>query len=200
LGASGPAIFDFFEHLIMARQFFGCHSDHTRDLQASLASIKRLKNMGIRVTAVWEAVQLQFQSFHHAVQNWAKSSVGGRELRLSDSYAGADSLWSKAMFRAANFDTTGVAWSAATVVKATNDSAAKSALSADEVASIVEGLQQGEFQPPATGGTDSPGKEARGDGIRKHKGLHDLFPSASRLQTHLQPLDEWHDLSLRSRV
>ena len=118
---------------------------------------------------------MQFQSFHHAIQNWAKSSMGGREPRLSDSYVGADSLWSKAMFRAANFDTTDVAWSAATAVKATSGSAARSALSADEVASIIEGIQQGQLQSPATGGTDSPGKEARGDGIRKHKGLHD-FP------------------------
>jgi hypothetical protein len=90
---------------------------------------------------VWEAVQLQFQSFHHAIQNWAKSSVGGREPRLSVSYVGADSLWSKAMFRAANFDMTDVAWSAAAAVKATSGSAARSALGADEVASIVEGIQ-----------------------------------------------------------
>jgi hypothetical protein len=76
LGASGPAIFDFFEHLIMSRQLFDRDSDHTRDLQALLASIKQLKNKGIRVTAVWEAVQLQFQCFHHAIQIWAKSSVG----------------------------------------------------------------------------------------------------------------------------
>ena len=94
---------------------------------------------------------------------------------MSGSYSGADTLWHKAMNKAAYFDTTDEAWSAATVVKATIDSAARSALSADEVASFVEGLQQGELQPPATGGTDSPGKEARGDGIRKHKGLHD-FP------------------------
>jgi hypothetical protein len=113
--------------------------------------------MGIRVTAVWEAVRLQFQSFHHAIQNWAKSSVGGREPRLTDSYVGADSLWSKAMFRAAYFDTTDVAWSAATVVNATSGSAATSALSADEVANIIkchcedctECLQQGQLQPPA---------------------------------------------------
>jgi hypothetical protein len=48
------------------------------------------------------------------------------------------------MFRAANFDTTDVARSAATVVKATSGSAARSALTADEVASIVEGIQQGQ--------------------------------------------------------
>jgi hypothetical protein len=75
LAASGPAIFEFLEHLILARQLFDPDSVHTHDLVSLLASIKRMKNQGIRVKATWGAMQRQFQSFHTTPSRTGRSQV-----------------------------------------------------------------------------------------------------------------------------
>jgi hypothetical protein len=150
LAASGPAIFEFLEHLILARQLFDPDSVHTQDLVSLLASIKRMKNQGIRVKATWTAMQLQFQSFHHAIQNWAQSSAGGPEPRLSDNYAGANSLWQKAFTTGAHFDNTDAAWSvaanvpAASVAAAASGAVAKTALPGAVSFSLAKADAQGD--------------------------------------------------------
>jgi hypothetical protein len=155
LAASGPAIFEFLEHLILARQLFDPDSVHTQDLAALLTSIKRAKNQGIRVKATWTAMQRQFQSFHHAIQNWAGSSAGGPEPRLSDNYTAANSLWQKAFTTGAHFDSTDAAWSVAANVPAASGAASGTAAKTTPPGAVTFSLAKA---------------NAQGDGASKTRG------------------------------
>jgi hypothetical protein len=109
----GPAILEFLENLILARQVFDPYGVHTVDLQMVLREVKLLKNKLLRVDKVWEALTTQFQCFHQLIQNWAKSSTTAVMPRLTgvEGMQAATSLWHRAEFGAVRYDKIDPAWS-----------------------------------------------------------------------------------------